>query len=183
MNNYKPYIFDGSRSTEEFRRLIQDLRDFGIEVKEKDMSAYGWKTPSGYYVVDAEMVMTCISGEVLIGQGLPLHKILQAKISIVDGDIIQLSLDPQTPFIYELLPREGERSMTRELKPCPFCGSTEDLQVLTPDDRAYCLNRPAMNGCGVVCWHCGLFYSWDMDYGGTCDTEIEAIESWNRRVE
>ena len=51
-----------------------------------------------------------------------------------------------------------------ELKPCPFCGGKAKLQG---DESKY--------GCFVVCTNC---YA-EMDYS---ETEVKAIEAWNKRV-
>lgn len=59
-----------------------------------------------------------------------------------------------------------------ELKHCPFCGgkayiSQEDCYGY--DDNDYM----------VFCDNCGLQFGFTMQY----DTEAEAIEAWNRRID
>jgi len=50
---------------------------------------------------------------------------------------------------------------TPELKPCPFCGST-DVELFVPQ---YCVT---CNGCGV--------------HTSVCETRGDAISEWNRRA-
>ena len=66
-----------------------------------------------------------------------------------------------------------------ELKPCPFCGNQPVVGKYEP--RLY---RPVMNHtyC-IVCCECEMMFGWDCDYGGRFDTEEEAIEAWNRRID
>ena len=62
---------------------------------------------------------------------------------------------------------------------CPFCG--DEVYVAKIEPRLY---RPSCNHpYSVVCYNCDLFFGYDGDYGGEYDTEAEAIEAWNRRVE
>lgn len=66
-----------------------------------------------------------------------------------------------------------------ELKPCPFCGGEATLEKLEP--RLY---RPLCNGVySIACYSCDLNFGYDLDYGGTFETEEEAAEAWNRRAE
>lgn len=64
-----------------------------------------------------------------------------------------------------------------ELKPCPFCG--KEVAVV---DLGHKLYRPSCNHpyC-VFCADCDLLFGYDVDYGGTFDTEQEAAEAWNVR--
>ena len=57
------------------------------------------------------------------------------------------------------------KELTNELKPCPFCGSS-DLWI----DGGECLNN-----FEVVCTKCGGRI-------GYFDTKADAIAAWNRRA-
>lgn len=57
--------------------------------------------------------------------------------------------------------------MSEKLKPCPFCGSCDDLQFL--DDNDY-------ETVQVNCLECGTC-------GPEADTRREALDLWNRRAE
>ena len=64
-----------------------------------------------------------------------------------------------------------------KLKPCPFCGGTAGVcECEYP--RVYGIeNKPYYVQCS-----CGVTLGYDLDYGGTFDTEREAIEAWNQRT-
>lgn len=49
-----------------------------------------------------------------------------------------------------------------EIKPCPFCGNSEDLVI-----RGRVLSY-------IYCWNCGA-------ESGLADSKDEAIEAWNQR--
>ena len=74
--------------------------------------------------------------------------------------------------------------MQNELKPCPFCNSTENLIVISCIDDccddAICENCPHEIQYTVCCnareSGCGAT-------SGYAETEEKAIEKWNRRVE
>ena len=67
--------------------------------------------------------------------------------------------------------QEGD-GMSRELKPCPFCGSEPTIRIFRGKDgwrdRYAVLCRYDEGGCGA---ESGLYHY-----------EDEAIEAWNRRV-
>ena len=52
--------------------------------------------------------------------------------------------------------------MSEEIKPCPFCGNSEDLVI-----RGRVLSY-------IYCWNCGA-------ESGLADSKDEAIEAWNQR--
>lgn len=64
----------------------------------------------------------------------------------------------------------------KELKPCPFCGSKGEMR---------CDKKPDMNGYFVYSYvvDCSRF-DCPASYmiGNDFDTEAEAIEAWNRRI-
>lgn len=74
--------------------------------------------------------------------------------------------------------------MQNELKPCPFCNSTENLEVISCEETCCddvicedCPHKPQYtvccnareSGCGVT--------------SGYAETKEKAIEKWNRRVD
>lgn len=59
-----------------------------------------------------------------------------------------------------------------ELKPCPFCGGEG---VITDED---CYGFTS-NDWMVCCENCQTY----VGFGLQCETQEEAIETWNRRVE
>lgn len=66
-----------------------------------------------------------------------------------------------------------------DLKPCPFCGRKVLVEKIEP--RLY---DPSYNhNYSVVCYWCDLYFGYDIYYGGEYDTEEEAAEAWNRRVD
>ena len=69
--------------------------------------------------------------------------------------------------------------MESKLMPCPFCGG--EVRIV---DFGHKLTRPSHNHpYSVYCGYCELLYGYDVDYGGIFDTEEEAAEYWNGRVE
>lgn len=69
----------------------------------------------------------------------------------------------------------GETIMD-DLKPCPFCGGTND-QVLNRLDEQPEMELVGLseNNWNVLCNECYAL-------GGTRRTAVKAIEAWNRRV-
>ena len=55
------------------------------------------------------------------------------------------------------------RTMTIELKPCPFCGSPAILREDEGSYKVFCLGA-----------HCDAQYGW-------CADEKQAVNGWNRR--
>ena len=72
----------------------------------------------------------------------------------------------------ELRSKDGGDGMSRELKPCPFCGNKPTIRIFRGKDgwrdRYAVLCRYDEGGCGA---ESGLYHY-----------EDEAIEAWNRRV-
>ena len=76
---------------------------------------------------------------------------------------------------YWRIPKETEEEQINvKLKPCPFCGGRAHIEDISePDDMG-----PIWT---ILCEKCGASASFGMD---GCDaTQVETVDSWNRRVE
>ncbi len=68
--------------------------------------------------------------------------------------------------------------MQNELKPCPFCGGEVRLVHTNHKTLYYRVFQFSCNQCGTT-----FFIPQKSNYKSKEDTEIKAIEAWNRRVE
>lgn len=68
----------------------------------------------------------------------------------------------------------------KKLKLCPFCGETPHIWRV--DLPLLCRSGEDIR-FSVVCNSCDLLFGFDEGYGGVFDTEQEATEAWNRRME
>ena len=71
--------------------------------------------------------------------------------------------------------------MSKELKPCPFCGSKVELRVCT------CIDDKDENVCNIIPTpqiECGcgiMFWLKDPNWDSLDEFKAETIKAWNRR--
>ena len=78
----------------------------------------------------------------------------------------------------------SEKSLKMEIRPCPFCGSTDNLRI-TSDESFYELYGKNGNATiGIYCTKCHA-EMYEHDYhGNNYDQKAKIlIEKWNRRGE
>ena len=63
---------------------------------------------------------------------------------------------------------EGQEKRKIPLLPCPFCGGTAVFEHETMHSH-------------VVCWNCKASSKW-FEYRGSCSSDEQALEAWNRRA-
>lgn len=71
--------------------------------------------------------------------------------------------------------KKGERRMSEELKPCPFCGC---------HDRRVGVRKMGNKGYRIICGKCGCAgpYVKIKEFPNKMDAQGKAKETWNRRV-
>ena len=65
--------------------------------------------------------------------------------------------------------------MSKELKPCPFCGC---------HDRRVSVRKMGSEGCRIICGKCGCAgpYVKIKEFPNKMDAQGKAKETWNRRA-
>ena len=56
-----------------------------------------------------------------------------------------------------------------DIKPCPFCGKSDTVEIECDSEHIYVFCNTYNDGCGAS--------------SGYCNTEEEALELWNKRVD
>ncbi len=63
--------------------------------------------------------------------------------------------------------------MSKELKPCPFCGEKAFINEILPHKHNFFFDMSPEGECFIECTKCSCSIS--------AETKQKAIESWNRR--